>query len=128
MNRKLQIMILLLAAAMTCLAGDKDDLLALKSKQWITVPSLPQVTVAAGQKTALQFKFQVGEGFHINSHVPKSELLVPTTLNITPVEAVTIGNIEYPKGKDFALSYDPSEKLSVYTGEVILNIPIQASA
>ena len=127
MARKLQIMMFLFVAAVACLAGDKDDLVNLKNKQWISVPSVPQVSMAAGQKTTVQLKFQVGDGFHINSHTPKSDLLIPTTLNFTPVEIMTVGNIDYPKGKEFSLSYDPSEKLSVYTGEVILNVPLQAS-
>jgi hypothetical protein len=37
-------------------------------------------TVAAGKPAVLELRFHVADGFHVNSHTPKSEMLIATTL------------------------------------------------
>ena len=52
-----------------------------KAKTYIVYAAEPQ-TVAAGKKSVVEMHFKVQEGFHVNSHTPRSELLIPTNLTL----------------------------------------------
>ena len=41
-----------------------------------------KVQVRAGASTDVSLDFRIGSEFHINSHTPKSELLIPTVLKL----------------------------------------------
>jgi len=114
---------LLLITAL-CFAGDKEDLLSLKKKQWITVLPVTAVTLVAGKSVEVKLHLRVNDGFHINSHLPKNEALIPTSLRIISSENLNVGNVKYPAGKSLALPFDPDSKLDVYSGDVVLQIPI----
>ena len=62
--------------------------------------------------------FRVDPGFHINSHEPKDELLIPTTLKLENLTGVRVLSQQYPKGAPFKVAVgSDSETLDVYTGE-----------
>ena len=67
------------------------------------------------------------EGYHVNSHTPKSELLIPTTLRFDQADGVEPGTLEYPAGKMYSFSFDPSEKLDVYAGDFTVKMPVTAT-
>ncbi|HXE92100.1 MAG TPA: protein-disulfide reductase DsbD domain-containing protein [Terriglobales bacterium] len=103
--------------------------------QWSNPPTAPTVnvapvapiTVAAGKATQVPIRFTLTKGFHVNSNVPRSELLIPTVLMLNaPAPAITF-DIAYPKGEDVAFDFAPKEKLNVYTGEFILNVRVKAA-
>jgi len=87
----------------------------------------PQV-VPAGKPGTLELHFRVVPGFHVNSHTPKSELLIPTTLSLQPAAGVKAGALQFPAGKPYSFSYDPSEKLDVYAGDFTVKLPVVAAA
>ena len=72
--------------------------------------------------------FRIEPGFHINSHVPKDEYLIPTVLSIPDEEGVRLENASYPPGTDFVLPADPDTKLNVYTGEFTIEARLVAEA
>src|ERR1039458_7342661 len=72
-----------------------------------------QVTVAAGKATEVSLHFRIAQGLHINSHSPKDEFLIPTTLSIPDGAGVRLEEANYPVGTDFTLPLDPGNKLSV---------------
>ncbi len=76
-----------------------------------------QVTIPAGKPQPVELHFRIASGFHINSHTPKGDYLIPTTLSIPDVSGVRLASASYPDGVDFILPLDPGTKLSVYTGE-----------
>lgn len=84
--------------------------------------------VRAGRRTIVELRFRVANGFHVNSHTPKSELLIPTALTLDPAAGVTEEAAEYPAGKSYSFSFDPSNKLNVYTGDFMVKVPVVASA
>lgn len=86
-----------------------------------------QVTVPAGKATTVALHFRVAQGLHINSHTPSEEELVPTALSIPADSGVRLDSAAYPPGADFTLPLDPQEKLSVYTGEFIIEARIVAT-
>lgn len=72
-------------------------------------------------------KFRLSDGYHINSNVPRSELLIPTVLTLrAPSPAVSI-RISYPKGEDVTFEFEPNQKLSVYAGEFTITARIRAA-
>jgi DsbC/DsbD-like thiol-disulfide interchange protein len=86
-----------------------------------------QVNVQAGQTTKVALHFRVGEGLHINSHTPREEFLIPTTFSIPESSGVRLDAANYPIGSDLTLPSDPTNKLSVYTGEFAIDAQIVAT-
>lgn len=87
-------------------------------------------TVPAGKSAALQLRFTVQDGFHVNSHTPRAEFLLPTTLTLEPTEGVKTAALEYPPGTaySFSFSFGPDEKLDVYAGAFTVKVPVVAAA
>jgi len=112
------------------MSAQQSEYASLRTKQWMSVDPPSPVSVSVGKTTDVHLSFRVNEGMHINSHTPSNELLIPTTLNVTQVPQFKIGAISYPKGADLALPFDPTEKLSVYTGTVnlVLRISVPTGA
>jgi hypothetical protein len=87
-----------------------------------------QQSVAAGKRSVLELHFRVVDGFHVNSHTPKSELLIPTRVELQPATGVKADAIEYPAGTSYSFSFDPTEKLDVYSGDFTVKLPVVAEA
>ncbi len=86
-------------------------------------------TVAAGRRSVVEVHLRVAEGFHVNSHRPKSDLLIPTAATLAPGDAaVTVGDVEYPAGTSYHFAASPGETLDVYTGAIVLRVPVTAAA
>ena len=85
-------------------------------------------SVPAGKAGFLELRFKVKDGFHVNSHTPKSELLIPTQIALQPASGVKVGEVVYPAGTAYSFSFDPKEKLDVYTGEFVVKVPVVAAA
>jgi hypothetical protein len=86
-----------------------------------------QVTVIAGKPTALDLHFQVANGLHVNSHDPRGEGLIPTTLRLSDGDGVRLAKVAFPPGADFAFPGDSKARLSVYTGEFVVHAEVVAS-
>jgi len=82
--------------------------------------------IAANKPATVELRFRVENGFHINSHTPKSELLIPTKIAIDDLAGVTLKTVDFPKGAEYSFAFDPSEKLDVYTGEFVLSARVTA--
>jgi len=103
------------------------DAPAPKTKSYVVYAAEPQA-VTAGKRSVLELNFRVVDGFHVNSHTPKSELLIPTKITLQPVAGVKADAVEYPAGQSYSLSFDPSEKLDVYSGAFTVKLPVVAEA
>jgi DsbC/DsbD-like thiol-disulfide interchange protein len=86
-----------------------------------------QVTIPAGQSTAVALHFRIAPGLHINSHAPKDQFLIPTALSIPADSAVKLDSAVYPQGTEFTLPADPETKLNVYTGDFAIQTHITAA-
>ena len=87
-----------------------------------------QQSVSAGKRSVLELHFRVVDGFHVNSHTPKSELLIPTRVELQPAVGVKADAVEYPAGTSYSFSFDPTEKLDVYSGDFTVKLPVVAEA
>jgi len=86
-----------------------------------------QVSISADKPTPVDLHFKVATGLHVNSHTPRSEELIPTTFSLPEASGVRLAKADFPPGADFALAADPTEKLSVYTGEFIIHTQLVAA-
>lgn len=84
--------------------------------------------VHAGRRTVIELHFRVVNGFHVNSHKPKSSLLIPTDLSFQSADGVREETPQYPEGKNYSFSFDPGNKLSVYSGDFVVKVPVVAVA
>ena len=88
------------------------------------------VEVEAGKSQVVELRFRVDQGFHINSHAPKDELLIPTVLKIDMSNGVKVADEEYQKGSAFRLSVGSGgaagETLDVYQGEFRVSMRVVA--
>jgi hypothetical protein len=87
-----------------------------------------QVSVPAGKPSQVALHFRIAQGLHINSHTPSDEFLIPTAFSIPEGSDVRLAGITYPAGTVMTLPIDPTTKLSVYTGEFIIQARIVATA
>ena len=98
-----------------------------KSKSFV-VYAAEQQNVTTGKRSVLELHFRVLDGFHVNSHTPKSELLIPTQITLQPATGVKAEAVEYPAGTSYSFSFDPTEKLDVYTGAFTVKLPVVAES
>jgi hypothetical protein len=96
-------------------------------KAYVIYAAEPQ-TVAAGKHAAVELRFHMLPGFHVNSHTPRSELLIATALTLQSATGVQTGTLEYPAGQPYSFSFDPSDKLDVYAGDFTIKLPVVATA
>src|SRR5215472_5849535 len=115
----------LLLAGVVCASGllhaqQMGDLSAAPSKPagYVLFDAEPQV-VKAGKASILELRFKVRDGFHVNSHTPKSDLLIPTVMKLDAAEGVKAQDAVFPPGTLYSFSFDPKEKLDVYTGTFV---------
>jgi Disulphide bond corrector protein DsbC len=98
-----------------------------KPKQYVSYEAEEQA-VKAGKRIVVEMRFRVMDGFHVNSHTPKSELLIPTVVKLDPADGVRAEPAQYPAGMEYSFSFEPGEKLDVYTGEFTVKVPVTAAA
>jgi len=86
-----------------------------------------QVSVPAGKLSPVTLHFRVAQGLHINSHTPSDDFLIPTTFSVPDGMGVRLDAATYPPGTIISLAFDPKTKLSVYTGEFVIQARIIAT-
>ena len=82
----------------------------------VTVLPVAPLTVQAGKSTPIKLSFRIRDGFHINSNKPLQQVLIPTSIKLSPPTDILVGRLEYPAGELMDLPFMPEEKLSVYSG------------
>jgi DsbC/DsbD-like thiol-disulfide interchange protein len=85
-----------------------------------------EVDVQAGKPQIVELRFRVDPGFHINSHTPHDETLIPTVLHLEPADGVRVGDATYPAGTSFHLPIGAGETLDVYQGEFRVTMKLTA--
>ena len=98
-----------------------------KPKAYVAYAAEPQ-SVPVNMHATLEIHFHMLPGYHVNSHTPKSELSIPTTLTLKPSDGVKQGPLAYPAGQTYSFSFDPTDKLDVYSRDFILKLPVVATA
>ncbi|HEX4604980.1 MAG TPA: protein-disulfide reductase DsbD domain-containing protein [Candidatus Angelobacter sp.] len=91
-----------------------------QGRVFVNFVSASNVAVLPGHSTPVQFTFHVQDPYHINSSQPLAEELIPTQLHFSLPGEVALGKMQYPTGKLMSFPFDPSTKLSVYSGDFIV--------
>jgi Thiol:disulfide interchange protein DsbD, N-terminal len=113
--RRVAILLLVLCSA----AAAAPDIGGLP-EQVVFLGPTASVSVAAGLSQKVALEFRVGPTYHINSNTPKSELLIPTRLLLSPPKEITVSKLKYPAGLDASFPFAPTETLNVYAGRFII--------
>ncbi|MCG8607252.1 thioredoxin family protein [bacterium] len=81
--------------------------------------------IRIGDEFKIGIKAKIDPEWHINSNKPTDEFLIPTVVEMDPVEGLEFGGMFYPEGlmKKFAFSPEP---LSVYESEVLIWSKVRA--
>jgi len=94
------------------------------SRTYVEFEPLDAVPLTQGQTTPVQFTFHIKPGYHINSNKPTDQELIPTTLGFMPPPDLVIAKVQYPAGQLTSFPFDPTQKLSVYSGDVVVKAAI----
>jgi Disulphide bond corrector protein DsbC len=97
-------------------------------KPFVAMAPVGNVQLHAGAAKDVTMDFRIGSEYHINSHTPKSPLLIPTALKLNASAPVTVGDPKYPAGQDETFPFSPDEKLNVYSGDFSIDAPIKVAA
>lgn len=85
-------------------------------------------SIPASKTATVNLHFRVDPGFHINSHTPKSDMLIPTRLVVATVPGdPEVTAVDFPAGVPFAFAFEPKQKLDVYQGDVVLVAHVKAA-
>jgi len=79
-----------------------------------------QVSLPAGKASPVALHFRVAQGLHINSHTPSDDYLIATDFSIPDGAGVRLDAASYPAGTMITLPADPKTRLSVYTGDFVV--------
>jgi len=129
-NNRVRILLSAVLAAASSTAFCQEDALSTSPRQSVLKAQAveylypEQVTVPANKPTPVTLHFRIRENLHINSHTPRVDYLIPTVFSMPDESGVKLANATYPAGADFTLPADPDQKLSVYTGDFIIQAKI----
>jgi hypothetical protein len=105
---------------------NENPLLAQKRGPQLTVAPIDTITVARGGKAQLTLQLELNRGFHVNSHRPSEDYLLPTTVSLSPQEGIMIVKIAYPQGEVMKFHFAGSDHLSVYSGRFQVTAEVRA--
>lgn len=104
---------LLLSAAL-CTPGDADEIVLIES---------PLIIVRTNSAAEIRLGVKVKDGFHIQAHELKDDLLVPTTLVFNQSDKFIIMDPVFPSSKKFRLEGTESY-LDVFDGRFEITCPV----
>jgi hypothetical protein len=102
------------------------DNVPVRNRQYVSYAAQQQ-TVPAGKRAMLELQFRVAANFHVNSHTPKSDLLIPTLIEVESGSGVKAAEAIFPAGTTYSFDFDPKEKLDVYQGPFTVQLPVVAT-
>jgi thioredoxin:protein disulfide reductase len=80
-----------------------------------------------GRTSNLLIDASVMAGWHINSNHPLSDDYIATVVRIAGPASVSAGPVQYPKAEEVALEFSGGDKLSVFSGILMLSVPLTAA-
>ena len=119
---------LLLAALCIVIAWAAPALAVPKPNEIVQIASLKlDHPLAPGGTSNLEVDASVMAGWHINSNHPLSEDYIPTVVRVDGPASITAGAVQYPKAEEVELQFSGGDKLSVFSGILMLSVPLKAS-
>jgi thiol:disulfide interchange protein DsbD len=84
--------------------------------------------VPRGKQFQVAVVVDIAHGYHMNSHKPSDEYLIPTTLTPKLLSGVELLDTIYPAGRQQKFSFSPDKPLDVYSGSVTLKLRLSAKS
>ena len=69
----------------------------------------------------------IASGWHVNSHTPADEFLIPTTLTLEPPPGVRAGDVKYPESIDKVLPFSAGKAMRLYEGTLKLTASLEGT-
>jgi DsbC/DsbD-like thiol-disulfide interchange protein len=102
-------------------AGLPDPATVVKPQAYVSTGPIPK-----GKEFQIAVVVEIARGFHMNSHKPTDEYLIPTSLTAQLPAGFQLADTLYPEGKLEKFSFSPNKALDVYTGRVTLKMRLTA--
>ncbi len=96
----------------------EDELLMLAASILSTGDIVP------GNAFDVEVKVELAEGWHINANPSSWDLLIPTTVSVSPDASVEIVSVTYPTGKPFQADWKDAP-ISIYEGDVTVKMKMK---
>jgi uncharacterized protein YyaL (SSP411 family) len=77
-----------------------------------------------GNAFDVEVQLELAEGWHINANPSSWDLLIPTTVSVSPDASVEILSVTYPKGKPFHADWKETP-ISIYEGDVTIEMKLK---
>jgi len=94
-----------------------------KPRAYVSLAPVPQ-----GKSFEVALVVEIARGFHMNSHKPSEEYLIPTTITPQLPAAFKLLDTIYPAGRLEKFAFSPAKPLDVYTGSVTFKLKLLAQA
>lgn len=115
------------AAALRCSPQASSSLpnasTVVKPRLFVSLDPVPR-----GKEFHVAVVADIASGFHMNSHKPTDEYLIPTTLKPELPPGFELIDTIYPKGKLAKFSFSPEHPLDVYSDTVTLVLRLSAQS
>ena len=96
----------------------EHELLALAA----SIPS--KGVIFPGNAFDVEVQLELAEGWHINANPSSWDLLIPTTVSVSPDASVGILSVTYPKGKPFHADWRETP-ISIYEGNITIEMKLK---
>ena len=107
-------------AVLLCASSAQQESVPTKGRSFVSFEPLDSVVVRSNKPAPVAFTFHIQEGYHINSNQPATPELIPTQLHFSLPGDLAIGKVQYPAGTMTSFPFDPNQKLSVYSGDLVI--------
>lgn len=77
-----------------------------------------------GDRLQLALVLDIAEGYHINSHQPTEDFLIPTGVTVQAPETLQVGAAVYPRPERRSYPFAPNKQLSVYEKRAVIKFPL----
>ena len=77
-----------------------------------------------GNAFDVEVQLELAEGWHINANPSSWDLLIPTTVSVSPDASVGILSVTYPKGKPFHADWRETP-ISIYEGNITIEMKLK---
>lgn len=84
-----------------------------------------ETNITRGESGEAVVRLTIDHGYHVNANPPSFAYLIPTQLELTPADGISVESISYPNAltRKFSFSEQP---LAVYEGEADVKVRLNA--
>ncbi|HXF05846.1 MAG TPA: protein-disulfide reductase DsbD N-terminal domain-containing protein [Blastocatellia bacterium] len=90
----------------------------------MVMSAISQDRARPGDRLQLAVILDIAEGYHINSHQPTEDFLIPTGVTIQAPETFQVGTAVYPRPERRSYPFAPNKQLSVYEKRAVIRFPL----